>query len=78
MYLSGILSLIAVSLQQETFPPTVTLLIGVVLLIPGGVDGTTQMFYERESTNLLRAITGAGMGTSIIFISYGGILAIII
>lgn len=78
MYLCGVLTLIAVSLHQEMFSPTVTLLIGVVLLIPGGVDGTTQMFYERESNNLLRAITGVGMGIGIVFISYGAISAIII
>lgn len=34
----------------------------VLLLIPAGIDGTTQFFELRESNNALRLITGLMMG----------------
>lgn len=38
---------------------------GIILILPMAVDGTTQLFGKRESTNTLRFITGllGGVGT---------------
>lgn len=43
-------------------------LTGILLLIPAGVDGITQLLELRESNNLLRFITGilGGIGLMII------------
>lgn len=46
-------------------------LVGFILLLPGAIDGTTQMFGERESNNLLRAITGALLGFGVVIFLYG-------
>lgn len=63
MFSYGILSLI--------IPFTYTLnsmIIGFLLLIPTGVDGTTQLLELRKSNNKLRLITGllGGIGLMII------------
>lgn len=44
------------------------LTIAVLLLVPAGIDGTTQLFELRESNNILRLITGlmGGLGLGII------------
>lgn len=44
------------------------LITGLILLIPAGVDGTTQLLELRESNNILRFITGifGGIGLMII------------
>ena len=44
------------------------LTIAVLLLLPAGIDGTTQLFELRESNNILRLITGlmGGLGLGII------------
>lgn len=41
------------------------MLLGIALLIPMAIDGTTQLFGLRESNNYLRLITGflGGIGT---------------
>ncbi|WP_296790545.1 DUF2085 domain-containing protein [uncultured Methanobrevibacter sp.] len=41
-----------------------TLIISIILMIPAAVDGLTQYFGPRESTNTLRFITGfiGGLG----------------
>ncbi|MBR4396439.1 MAG: DUF2085 domain-containing protein [Methanobrevibacter sp.] len=46
-----------------------TLIISIVLMIPVAIDGLTQYFGPRESTNNLRFITGfiGGIGLIIFF-----------
>lgn len=43
-------------------------IIAILLIIPCAIDGTTQLFYIRESNNTLRFITGflAGIGGMIL------------
>lgn len=45
-------------------PPTRLLATYVLLVVPTGVDGLTQFMFDRESTNLIRLLTGypAGLG----------------
>lgn len=42
-----------------------SLWLSIIFILPTVIDGLTQAFFERESTNLLRFITGltAGMGS---------------
>ncbi|MCQ2977460.1 MAG: DUF2085 domain-containing protein [archaeon] len=44
------------------------LLIGIALLIPCIIDGTTQYLNKRESNNILRIITGLLGGVGLILI----------
>ena len=46
-----------------------SIIIGILLLIPTGIDGTTQLFELRMSNNVLRFITGllGGIGLIMIF-----------
>jgi uncharacterized membrane protein len=41
----------------------------IVLGLPAAVDGTTQLIHERESTNLIRIVTGftGGIGLMLLF-----------
>ena len=50
----------AISKQEEMVPPSPLWLI--LALIPIGLDGGTQLLGMRESTNLIRFITGAIAG----------------
>ena len=54
-----------------TIPITYTInsvIIGVLLLVPSGIDGITQLFELRTSKNILRLTTGllGGIGLMII------------
>lgn len=51
--------------------PTIPLYVGFVLQIPMLIDGFTQLYKWRESTNRLRFITGilSGIGQSAIIVS---------
>jgi uncharacterized membrane protein len=40
--------------------------LGLLLLVPMGVDGTTQLFKLRESNNMLRLVTGLVAGAGVI------------
>lgn len=46
-----------------------TLILSLLLLIPAGIDGTTQFMELRESNNSLRFVTGilGGLGLVIFF-----------
>lgn len=46
-----------------------SIIIGSLLLIPTGIDGTTQLFELRKSNNILRFVTGllGGIGLMIVF-----------
>jgi uncharacterized membrane protein len=49
------------------------ILVGAIALTPGGIDGTTQMFGERESSNRLRTITGLLLGVGVVLVANGTI-----
>jgi uncharacterized membrane protein len=71
MYVGGLLTLVLSPLWIGSFNPIMAVGIGSILLVPSGIDGTTQMFGERESNNRLRAITGFLLGNGIIIFVYG-------
>lgn len=66
-YISGIASIIL--FKYFPLPNTLTTLaIGILLLIPCAIDGTSQLFEMRESNNVLRLITGLLGGVGLIMI----------
>ena len=50
---------------------TTLIVVGIILLIPMIIDGTTQLLGKRESTNNLRLVTGffGGIGTIMVALS---------
>ena len=75
MYLGGLLAIATFPLWQTT--PMVSLAVGVSLLLPGGIDGVTQMFGRRESTNGLRAVTGILLGVGVVTLVYNIVVLLI-
>lgn len=71
MYLGGGLTLLLAPLWIPHLPPLASLAFGGTALLPGGIDGTTQMFGERESTNRLRGITGLFLGMGVVLFLFG-------
>jgi uncharacterized membrane protein len=71
MYVGGILTFLLAPIWLDVLSPIVTFSVGVILLLPGGLDGTTQMFGDRESTNRIRAITGFLLGMGIVTFLHG-------
>lgn len=71
MYLSGAIAILSFPLWRSVITPLLGLFIAVALIAPGGIDGLTQMFGSRESSNLLRGITGVGLGAGIVMGVYG-------
>jgi uncharacterized membrane protein len=71
MYIGGLLTLGLSPLWISSFDPITAIGVGSVSLIPSGIDGITQMFGERESTNGLRAITGLILGFGVVILVYG-------
>lgn len=71
MYLGGLLTILAYPLWTAPLSSYQTLGIGAVFLLPGGIDGTTQMFGDRESNNRLRAITGFILGIGVVLFIHG-------
>jgi len=71
MYVGGLFAVMIFPLWAELASPILTLGLGIVLLFPGGIDGTTQMFLERESTNKIRAITGFWLGVGVVLVFHG-------
>lgn len=47
------------------------ILVGIILLIPMAIDGTTQLFKLRESNNYLRLLTGFLGGIGTISLAFG-------
>ena len=76
MYTSSLLMVISFPVWQNIILAHQALAIGFVFLIPGGIDGLTQMFGNRKSNNKLRAITGFGLGMGIMLFMYGFIFLI--
>jgi len=73
MYAGGILIILLFPLWSGLISGLSALLVGVVLIVPAGIDGTTQMFGSRESNNKLRVITGLPLGIGIPMICWWGI-----
>lgn len=44
-------------------------LVGIILMLPGAIDGFTQLFEYRVSNNLLRIVTGLLMGVGEVLIA---------
>ncbi|MCF2206953.1 DUF2085 domain-containing protein [Halobacterium salinarum] len=68
MYSSGVLAILATRLWSIPIRPVWLFLGGLFFLIPGGVDGFTQLLGERESTNRLRIVTGFLLGIGVVLI----------
>ncbi len=66
-YISGIACIILFKYFPLPYNLT-TMLIGIILLIPSAIDGTTQLFEMRESNNTLRFITGILGGIGLIMV----------
>jgi len=58
MYSSRFLTITVTLIWGLPFNPQSTIFAGLLLLISGGIDGLTQLLGNRESTNLLRIVTG--------------------
>lgn len=89
-YISGILTIIIFRIYSwdfnylnsnfNYFSIFLLLSISIALLLPAGIDGTTQLLNMRESNNTLRLITGllGGLGLILLYrIVLFGILKII-
>jgi uncharacterized membrane protein len=77
MYFTGVLMILTFPLRSELLSPTLSIILGAGLLLPGGIDGTTQMFGNRESTNLLRVVTGLLLGMGIVLFAEGVLFKLI-
>lgn len=76
MYATGLLTLLISPIWSDLVPPHTALILGTLFLVPGGVDGTTQMVGSRESTNKLRATTGALLGIGVVLFLHGFVYSI--
>lgn len=74
MYTAGLLTIFVSLLWTLPLSPKSTSLLGGLLILPGGIDGVTQLIGDRESTNLLRILTGLLLGVGIVLIIQGGFL----
>jgi uncharacterized membrane protein len=77
MYLGGILTVLSFPLWAGLFTPEVRLVGGTLLLLPGGIDGTTQLLGERESTNKLRIVTGLFLGVGVVLFAQGVVISLL-
>lgn len=71
MYLGGFLALLLSPFWLESLSGMFSIGVGIVLLIPSGIDGTMQMIGRRESTNTLRVVTGAFLGIGVVLFIHG-------
>jgi len=71
MYASGVIFILLLPLRLGVLHPMSSITIGLILLLPTAVDGFTQMFTMRESSNRLRVITGIPLGIGAVLISEG-------
>jgi uncharacterized membrane protein len=76
MYTLGIISVILFPLWSEV-TAYVALGFGTMLIIPTAIDGTTQLFGARESTNPLRLTTGSLLGVGVPVFVWGVVLLIL-
>jgi len=77
MYLGGILTVLSFPLWAGLFTPEVRLVGGTLLLLPSGIDGTTQLLGERESTNKLRIVTGLFLGVGVVLFAQGVVTSLL-
>ena len=66
-YISGIISIILLKFYPVPYN-LITLMLGIILLLPCAIDGFTQLFEMRESNNTLRLITGLLGGVGLILV----------
>jgi len=78
MYTGGILTVLLFPLWSELISGLFALLIGIILIAPAGIDGTTQMFGKRESNNRLRVVTGLSLGIGIPMICWWGVSTLVV
>jgi uncharacterized membrane protein len=76
MYLSGGMTLLLSPLWRSYVTYWSAILVGVAFLLPTAIDGTTQMFGDRESTNRLRILTGVPLGIGVVWVLYGIVFAL--
>lgn len=76
MYSGGLLAILSFPVWSGGIPDSYTLLVGLLLITPAGIDGTTQMFGSRESNNKLRVTTGLFLGLGIPLICWWGLRVI--
>jgi len=65
MYLGGALTILTFPVWIGVVDTVVALVVGLILIAPGGIDGTTQLLSTRESTNRLRVLTGFSLGVGV-------------
>lgn len=73
MYASGGLAILILLTRGFPFKAQSAILFGGLLLIPGGIDGGTQLMGDRESTNTLRVLTGILLGLGLILLLSGAV-----
>lgn len=74
MYTAGLLTVLISLLWTLPLSPKLTSFLGGLLILPGGIDGVTQLVGDRESTNLLRILTGLLLGIGVVLIIKGALL----
>lgn len=70
MYASGFLTVLIIPFWNTSPEPISLVLLGVILLLPGGIDGTTQLLSTRASTNRIRVLTGLLLGPGIVLVLF--------
>ncbi|MGQ3331219.1 DUF2085 domain-containing protein [Halorubrum sp. FL23] len=76
MYFGGLLAILSFPVWSGGISINYILFIGLLLITPAGIDGTTQMFGSRESNNKLRVTTGFFLGLGIPILCWGGLRVI--
>lgn len=71
MYLGGIFTVIFLLFWGSFLSPVGAIVIGFIFLLPGGIDGITQLIEIRESTNALRSVTGLSLGAGVVLLING-------
>ena len=76
LYIFGFITIFTFTIWSGYITGAGAITLGLVCLFPGGIDGLSQMFGERESTNVLRLVTGAllGIGAPIVIWGVLGLL----
>lgn len=77
MYTSGLLALLSFPFREGVLTARISIIVGALFLLPGGIDGTTQLFGERESTNKPWVATGLLLGIGVVLFAEGVLFALI-
>jgi uncharacterized membrane protein len=64
----GLITGLIIEVYYGLLPP-IYVVVYVIMIVPTTVDGATQMIFQRESTNVIRMISGypAGIGLILLF-----------